>query len=130
MTRPNEFPKSVKMEAWTKQGGVCAFYGTRVRPPAPAQGAPGARRGDAHHLRPASRGGPPTIDNCVYLCWAHHLLLGHGMAPYGIDRQGGDSHTWAHLRRIDFPHWRNPLSVFRQSTAPTKLPHPPTRTDT
>jgi hypothetical protein len=27
----------------------------------------------------------------------HQLLIGHGMAPLGIDKQGGSSNTWVQL---------------------------------
>jgi hypothetical protein len=50
--------------------------------------------GYAHHLQPIRHGGTGDLDNCVYLCWGHHLLLGHGMAPFGIDPQGGGSDAW------------------------------------
>jgi len=33
------------------------------------------------------------------------MLLGHGMAPFGIDKQGGSSRTWVQLSPDDFPFW-------------------------
>jgi len=65
----------------------------------------GEYRGYAHHVRPLLHNGSDGLDNCVYLCWGHHQLIGHGMAPFGIDRQGGSSHTWVQLNPDDFEFW-------------------------
>jgi len=51
------------------------------------------------------QGGDRSLDNCVYLCKDHHLFLGHGMAPSGIDPQGGGSDAWVQLESQDFPYW-------------------------
>jgi len=45
-----------------------------------------------------------SLKNCVYLCYGCHKLA-HGMAPFGIDEQGGSSKTWVKLRPSDFPYW-------------------------
>jgi len=109
MARPGDFPFSVKMEAYNRQGGKCAFCGIQLMPPRFGTAPPkGQFFGEAHHLQPLAHGGQPTVDNCVYLCYGDHKLLGHGMAPFGIDKQGGSSQTWVQLKggKRDFPFWR------------------------
>jgi predicted restriction endonuclease len=101
MARKNEFSRSIKRQAITRQGGRCAFCGLPLKTP----WTEGEYRGYAHHLQPIRHGGSGDLDNCVYLCWGHHLLLGHGMAPFGIDEQGGSSSTWVHLEKDDFAYW-------------------------
>jgi predicted restriction endonuclease len=106
MARIGDFPFHVKTEAYERQGGMCAFCGVRLAPPSSGERLPrGVYAGEAHHLRPLLHGGSPDADNCVYLCYAHHKLIGHGMAPYGIDNQGGSSRTWIHVSRKDLPYW-------------------------
>jgi hypothetical protein len=90
MPRKNEFNRKTKRAAIERQGGVCAFCGVSLDTP----WTDGDYTGYAHHLRPIRHGGTDDLDNCVYLCWGHHLLLGHGMAPFGIDPQGGGSDAW------------------------------------
>jgi len=101
MSRANEFTASVKRKAIQRQKGKCALCGVTLRSP----WTEGSYDGYAHHLRPISHGGTSDLDNCVYLCWGHHLLIGHGMAPFDIDKQGGSSSTWVQLDREDFPYW-------------------------
>lgn len=101
MARKNEFLRSTKKDAVCRQKGKCAFCGVLLNTP----WTEGEYRGYAHHLRPIRHGGTAALDNCVYLCWGHHLLIGHGMAPFGIDKQGGDSSTWIQLEKDDFPFW-------------------------
>jgi predicted restriction endonuclease len=101
MTRTGDFSRKVKWAAITRQGGICAFCGVTLSTP----WTEGEYKGYAHHLKPLKHGGDATLDNCVYLCWGHHLLLGHGMAPYGIDNQGGGSHSWVQMAREDFAYW-------------------------
>lgn len=106
MNRTGDFPYPVKKAAYERQGGVCAFCGVKVTPPSSSSAPPrNAYSGEAHHLRPLDHGGTPTLDNCVYLCYGHHKLF-HGMAPFGIDKQGGSSRTWVHVTRTDFPFWK------------------------
>ena len=101
MTRDREFTDATKRAAIARQDGVCAFCGMPIDTP----WSEGKVKGEAHHLRPVAHGGSAELSNCVYLCWPHHLHLGHGMAPLGIDPQGGSSSTWVQLERDDFPHW-------------------------
>ena len=103
MPREGEFTARTKKAAIERQSGVCAFCGVELATP----WSDGEYAGHAHHLRPLVHGGGPDLDNCVYLCQAHHLFLGHGMAPLGIDPQGGSSDTWVQLDREDFPYWQN-----------------------
>ena len=108
MSRPGDFPPGIRLAAYDRQGGVCAFCGVELMPP--GQGATatkGRHFGEAHHLRPLLHGGKAVEDNCVYLCYAHHKLMGHGMAPLGIDKQGGSSRDWVDLAPRDFPFWKN-----------------------
>jgi hypothetical protein len=56
-------------------------------------------------MRPLRHGGTAELANCVYLCWGHHLYLGLGMAPFGIDPQGGSSSTWVIVEAEDFAYW-------------------------
>ena len=101
MSRAGDFPRSVKRQALERQGGLCAFCGVSLSTP----WSSGDYTGYAHHLRPLRHGGGPEVENCVYLCWGHHLLLGHGMAPFGVDKQGGSSRTWVQLSPEDFRYW-------------------------
>ena len=106
MSRIGDFPYNVKLAAYHRQGGVCAFCGATLMLPSPMSPPPkGAYAGEAHHLRPLLHGGQPTLDNCVYLCYGDHKLMGHGMAPFGIDKQGGNSRTWVQLSKEDFQFW-------------------------
>lgn len=101
MGRKGDFTRKTKRMAIERQGGRCAFCGTQLVTP----WSDGEFRGYAHHLRPLRHGGSDQLDNCVYLCWGDHLLMGHGMAPYGIDMQGGSSDTWVQLDSEDFAFW-------------------------
>lgn len=101
MARKGDFSRTTKRQAIERQEGLCAFCGIALTTP----WTEGDHRGYAHHLRPLRHGGSAELDNCVYLCWGHHLLIGHGMAPYGIDPQGGSSGTWVKLEREDFEFW-------------------------
>jgi predicted restriction endonuclease len=101
MARKGDFSSKTKQAAIKRQGGVCAFCGVALKTP----WSDGAYQGDAHHLKPLIHGGSDSLDNCVYLCWGHHQLIGHGMAPFGIDKQGGTTDTWVQLSRDDFDYW-------------------------
>ena len=101
MGRSGDFSTKVQRAAIERQGGVCAFCGVTLS----TRWTEGDYRGYAHHLRPLRHAGTASLDNCVYLCWGHHLLIGHGMAPFGIDKQGGSSRTWAQMSPDDFPYW-------------------------
>jgi len=89
----------------------CAFCGVPLRTP----WSSGDYEAHAHHLQPLLHGGEASVDNCVYLCRAHHLFLGHGMAPLGIDPQGGSSDTWVQLEPEDFPFWEQEGGSAQQS---------------
>jgi len=103
MSKRMEFSDAVKILALKRQDTVCAWCGIPLRTKwTPSGKAPG----NAHHLRPDLHGGLPVLINCVYLCWAHHQLIGHGNAPYGIDKQGGSTRTHLFLKRDDFPYWK------------------------
>ncbi|MCK4644035.1 HNH endonuclease [bacterium] len=101
MKKSRGFSKKTKHLAILRQGGVCAFCGVSLV----TSWTNGEYQGYAHHLKPIRHKGNNNLNNCVYLCWGHHLLLGHGMAPFGIDRQGGNSKTWIKLSRNDFSFW-------------------------
>jgi predicted restriction endonuclease len=101
MARTNEFTRATKHAAIECQGDNCAFCGVSLETP----WTDGDYKGYAHHLRPIRHGGTGDLNNCVYLCWGHHLLIGHGMAPFGIDEQGGSSDTWVQLEKDDFQYW-------------------------
>jgi predicted restriction endonuclease len=101
MARKGDFSKKTKKEAIRRQGGVCAFCGVTLNTP----WSEGEYRGYAHHFRPLKHGGSDQLENCVYLCWGHHQLIGHGMAPFGIDKQGGSSDTWVQMEKEDFEYW-------------------------
>jgi hypothetical protein len=96
-----EFSSSVKQSAIARQKGKCAWCGISIRTPWTA----GSCDGNAHHLVPDLHGGWPDVDNCVYLCWADHQLIGHGNAPFGIDNQGGSSRTRVFLAKSQFRNW-------------------------
>lgn len=102
MGRRGDFSRSTLHAALERQGGRCAFCGVPLQTP----WSQGDYPGNAHHLKPLKHGGTDVLDNCVYLCWGHHQLIGHGMAPFGIDPQGGGSDAWVKLGREDFPFWR------------------------
>jgi predicted HNH restriction endonuclease len=103
MGRERDFTNRVKKAAITRQGGFCAFCGVTLQTP----WTEGKYSGAAHHLRPILHGGTDGLDNCVYLCPAHHFLIGHGMAPLGIDKQGGSADSWVQLKREDFEYWES-----------------------
>ncbi len=99
--RINEFNDLTKRAAISRQQGRCAFCGIHIRTPWTNGPVPG----EAHHLKPILHGVTSPLENCVYLCSAEHKLLGHGMAPFGIGKQGGSSRTMVTLSPGDFPHW-------------------------
>ena len=101
MSRPNEFTDLTKRAAVARQRGRCAFCGALITTP----WTRGLVPGDAHHLKPVIHGGNADVENCVYLCYGDHKLMGHGMASYGIDRQGGSSRTMVMLSKRDFRYW-------------------------
>jgi predicted restriction endonuclease len=101
MSRKGDFSKKTKRATIQRQCGVCAFCGVALKTP----WSNGDFQGYAHHLRPLLHGGSDGINNCVYLCWGHHQLIGHGMAPFGIDNQGGSSSSWVQLSKDDFEYW-------------------------
>ncbi len=101
MPRPGDFSRATKRSAITRQTGLCAFCGVTLKTPWTA----GEYQGFAHHLQPLRHGGDGTLENCVYLCWGDHLLLGHGMAPFGVDEQGGSSDSWVQMSTEDFAYW-------------------------
>lgn len=101
MSRAADFSDTIKRSTIRRQDGLCAFCGVPLATP----WSTGDYRGYAHHLIPQSHGGVGGLENCVYLCWGHHLLIGHGMAPFGIDRQHGSSSTRVLLEPGDFLFW-------------------------
>jgi predicted restriction endonuclease len=101
MARVNDFDDSTQKAAALRQKGRCAFCGTVIKTP----WTPGLHIGHAHHLKPILHGGTATLDNCVYLCEGDHKLMGHGMAPSGIDKQGGSSRTMVAFSKSDFKYW-------------------------
>lgn len=103
MSRIGDFSMTTKHDAIKRQAGVCAFCGVTLTTP----WTNGEYKGYAHHLRPIRHGGESTVENCVYLCWGDHLLLGHGMAPFNIDPQGGGSDSWVQIEKEEFPYWKN-----------------------
>lgn len=102
MFRPDDFTDSAKKGAIERQGGRCAFCGMQINTPWTG----GPVQGEAHHLRPILHGGTNDVDNCVYLCWGDHKLMGHGMAPFGVDKQGGTSRSRVVLSPHDFMFWQ------------------------
>lgn len=96
-----EFPLAVKKAVIERQHGRCAFCGVKLQTP----WTQGEIEGNAHHLLPDLHGGTVDLNNCVYLCWGDHQMIGHGNAPFGIDKQGGSPRTRIFLMRTDFPHW-------------------------
>ena len=103
MSRKGDFSNKTKKTTIERQGGVCAFCGVNLD----TRWSNGEFKGYAHHLKPIIHGGSDNLDNCVYLCWGHHLLIGHGMAPFGIDKQWGSSDTWVQIERDEFPYWNS-----------------------
>lgn len=101
MRRPGEFTRATRQTAIERQQGRCAWCGVTLDTP----WSEGDYRGYAHHLRPLTHGGDASLENCVYLCWGDHLLMGHGMAPFDIDPQGGGSDTWVQLDPEEFQFW-------------------------
>jgi hypothetical protein len=81
-----------------RDGHTCAHPGCRV----PAYWA------EAHHVKPASEGGPTTIDNGVLLCWFHHRLLDHGERTITMNHGKPVFHppTWLPKRRYLTPRQR------------------------
>lgn len=63
MSNRQEFPKTVKLAAWTRAAGQCEKCGTRLF------------YGHYHydHIKPCAFEGKPTTDNCQVLCSACHL---------------------------------------------------------
>jgi predicted restriction endonuclease len=96
-----DFQDSVKKAAIERQHGRCAYCGIAIR----TAWTPGHSEGNAHHLVPDLHGGRPDLDNCVYLCWPDHQLIGHGNAPFGIDKQGGSSRTRVAFPKSQFRYW-------------------------
>ena len=96
-----EFDNRTKYKTIKRQNSRCAFCGIPLRTP----WSRGLVEGEAHHLVPDLHGGGTSSANCVYLCWGDHKLMGHGMSPFGIDRQGGSSRHRVYLYRTDFPYW-------------------------
>ena len=111
MVRKGDFTNKTKKAAIQRQGGLCAFCGVQVQTP----WSRGEYSGNAHHLKPLHHGGDDTLKNCVYLCWGDHQLLGHGMAPFGIDEQGGNSSSWVQLEQEDFKFWNGPHESRKKS---------------
>jgi hypothetical protein len=111
MSRPGDFSRKVKLKVWNRQDNLCAWCGVKLVEPGSSV-LPDEKTfyGEAHHFQPLDHGGSADEDNCVYLCYADHKLHGHGMAPFGIDKQGGSSKTWVMLRRSDFPYWNGDKS--------------------
>lgn len=101
VSRKGDFTNTIKRTAIERQNGMCAFCGVTLDTPWTS----GDYKGYAHHLIPLKHGGTELLRNCVYLCWGHHLLLGHGMSPFGIDNQGGSSDSRVFLTPDDFPFW-------------------------
>lgn len=101
MDRLNEFEDCVRKAAVLRQKGRCGFCGVGIKTPWTL----GVHIGNAHHLRPILHGGTAALDNCVYLCEGDHKMIGHGMAPFGIDKQGGTSRTMIALSKQDFKFW-------------------------
>lgn len=99
--RLNEFDDSTMKAAIERQHGRCAFCGIFIKTPWTVGVAPG----ETHHLKPILHGGASSMHNCVYLCLGEHKLMGHGMAPFGIDKQGGSSRTMVVLSPRDFRYW-------------------------
>lgn len=97
-----EFPESVKRAAIQRQKGRCGWCGVAIRTPWSEKAD---FEGNAHHLVPDLHGGQPDLENCVYLCWGDHQLMGHGTAPFGIDKQGGSSRTHVFLIQRHFQFW-------------------------
>jgi hypothetical protein len=60
-------PKHVRHEVWERDGGACAYV------------APDGRRCGStwqveyHHVLPAGRGGPPTVENTSLRCRSHNV---------------------------------------------------------
>jgi len=101
MKREGDFSSRTKRLAIKRQGGRCAFCGVTLK----TKWTEGEFQEYAHHLKPLLHGGSDSVENCVYLCFGHHQLIGHGMAPFGIDKQGGSSDTWVQLNPDDFEYW-------------------------
>ena len=107
MARPGDFDYLTKVRAYYRQDGVCRDV-RKLDHSATAESldaGPRAFPGEAHHLRPLHHGGHATSENCVYLCYACHKLVGHGTATDGIDKQGGSSQTWVKRTQSDFAFW-------------------------
>jgi 5-methylcytosine-specific restriction endonuclease McrA len=66
MTRA-EFPKRVKLDAWTRSGGRCEKCGAKL--------FPGKFAFD--HVKADGLGGTATLDNCQVLCTACHSRKTH-----------------------------------------------------
>ncbi len=104
MDREEDFSPSIKRAAYGRQDGVCAWCGVKLRPPG-SSNLDKNSQGYAHHYNPIGFYGKGTLENCVYLCYNHHLLIGHGMAPEGIDQQGGSSRSKVFILQKEFQFW-------------------------
>lgn len=62
-------PAAVRREVWTRDGGRCAFIGSRGR-------CTQTRRLEFHHIVPFARCGPPTVENIALRCRAHNQFEG------------------------------------------------------
>ena len=58
-------PAAVRREVWKRDGGQCAFVGTRP--------LLGARFLEFHHLEPYAVGGPAVVENLALRCRAHNV---------------------------------------------------------
>jgi 5-methylcytosine-specific restriction endonuclease McrA len=58
-------PAAVKRAVWVRDGGRCAFKGTRGR-------CTETGRLEFHHIVPYARGGPADVDNIQLRCAAHN----------------------------------------------------------
>jgi 5-methylcytosine-specific restriction endonuclease McrA len=59
-------PAALRREVWARDGGRCAFVGTRGRCTETA-------RLELHHVTPFARGGPTGVDNLALRCRAHNV---------------------------------------------------------
>jgi len=73
-----------------------------LNPECPTDGKAGPRMGDPRNI---AEGLSPPAAGAGDGCGGHHCLIGHGMAPLGIDRQGGGSDAWVMLEPDDFEFW-------------------------
>jgi len=106
MAHEQDFTYHVKEQAYKRQGGLCAYCGSRLSISKDFNMHSRGVQGEAHHLIPKIHNGKKAVWNCIYLCNTCHRVIGHGTGSkkYGIDSHGGSTSSWIRMKVSDFPY--------------------------